>query len=159
MAAIASSPRVTHLALGEGDLGAELGIEQSPYEREWWTIRTEVLIASIAGGLNPPVGPVSVDFREVDALRSSTEALRRLGYRSRAAIHPAQVPVINEVFTPSPEEAASARAIVERYEAALAAKSGSDPRRGGADGRRSGGSGAAPHPGAGPSGAGMTPWR
>ena len=60
---------------------------------------------------------VYVDFRNLDGLRRDTEAARRDGFCSRLAIHPAQVPVINEVFTPTPEAIARARVVVAAFAA------------------------------------------
>ena len=116
--AIAGAPRVSHLAIGEADLCAELGITPSDGEPELLPLRLQLVVASAAADLAPPTGPVSTDFRDLDALRRSTEALVRLGFRARAAIHPAQVPVINEVLTPSEEEVARARRLVDAFEAA-----------------------------------------
>ena len=87
-------------------------------------MRSSVVLASAAAGIEPPVGPVSTNFRDLDALRHSTEALARLGYLGRACIHPAQAAVVNEVFTPSAEVVESARALIERYDAAVAAGEG-----------------------------------
>jgi citrate lyase subunit beta/citryl-CoA lyase len=112
--AIAEQARVWQLGLGELDLYAEVGIEPSADQRELLPIRVQVVLASAAAGLDSPIGPVSTDFRDLDALRRSTEVLRRLGFGSRWAIHPAQVPVINQVFTPSPEQVEAARRLVER---------------------------------------------
>jgi citrate lyase subunit beta/citryl-CoA lyase len=117
--AIAQEPRVWQLGLGELDLCAEVGIQPSADERELLSIRVQVVLASAAAGLARPIGPVSTDFRDLVALRGSTEALRRVGFGSRWAIHPAQVPVINETFTPTPEQLEAARRLVERYEGAL----------------------------------------
>ncbi|MEU7282232.1 CoA ester lyase [Streptomyces sp. NPDC045431] len=117
----AASPRVVQLQIGEADLCAELGMEPGEDERELLALRTHVLLASAAAGIRPPVGPVFTDYRDADALRRSTQALRRLGYRSRACIHPAQLPVVHEVFTPTPAEVERARRLVDRYEAALRA--------------------------------------
>lgn len=114
--AIASHPRVARLAIGEADLGAELQI--APASDAWMAIRAGIVVASAAAEIEPPVGPVSTDFRDLDALRASTEVLRDAGFGARAAIHPAQVPVINGVFTPDDETVARARALVERFDAA-----------------------------------------
>jgi citrate lyase subunit beta/citryl-CoA lyase len=117
--AIAKEPRVRQLGLGELDLCAEVGIEPSADERELLPIRVQVVLASAAAGLAPPIGPVSIDFRDLDALQSSTAALRRQGFGSRWAIHPAQVPVINQAFMPTPEQLEAARRLVERFDGAL----------------------------------------
>ncbi|MET7399276.1 CoA ester lyase [Dactylosporangium sp. NPDC005572] len=117
---LARAPRVARLQLGEADLRADLGLTPGPDERELLPIRSHVVVASAAAGIAPPVAPVSTDYRDLDALRSSTEALRRLGFVGRACIHPAQLPVVNEVFTPSPERLAEAADLVRRYDAAVA---------------------------------------
>jgi len=117
--AIAEQPRVWQLGLGELDLCAEVGIQPSADERELLSIRVQLVLASAAAGLPPPIGPVSTDFRDLVALRHSTDALRRVGFGSRWAIHPAQVPVINQMFTPSPEQVEAARRLVQRYDGAL----------------------------------------
>jgi citrate lyase subunit beta / citryl-CoA lyase len=117
--AIAEQPRVWQLGLGELDLCAEVGIQPTADERELLPIRVQVVLASAAAGLAPPIGAVSTDFRDLVALRRSTHALRRVGFGSRWAIHPAQVPVINQAFTPTPEQVETARRLVERYTDAL----------------------------------------
>lgn len=121
---IARGPRVVCLQIGEVDLSAELGVELGPDERELLAVRTHIVLVSAAAGIDPPVGPVSTQFTDLVTLRASTQALRRMGFRCRAAIHPAQVPVINEVFTPSSEEVERARRLVAQFDAALAAGSG-----------------------------------
>lgn len=122
---IAEAPRVRRLAIGEADLAADLGIELTPGdERELLTARAAVVLASAAAGIEPPVGPVSTDFRDLDALRSSTEHLRRMGFRGRSCIHPAQVDVVNEVFTPTGPEVERAERLVRLYDGAVAAGRG-----------------------------------
>ena len=122
---IAAAPRVRRLAIGEADLSAELGVELTlGDEREMLVARTALVLASAAAGIEPPVGPVSTDFRDLDALRTSSEQLRRLGFRGRSCIHPAQVAIVNDVFTPTPVQIERARRLVELYDAAIAAGSG-----------------------------------
>ncbi len=116
---IASHRRLTEMAIGEADMGAELGIQPSADDREWLPIRSRLLVACIAAGIEPPVGPVSVDFRDLDALRTSTEGLLRMGFRARPAIHPAQIAVINDVFTPTAKDVDAARSLVADYDLAL----------------------------------------
>ncbi|MGH2927429.1 MAG: HpcH/HpaI aldolase/citrate lyase family protein [Solirubrobacteraceae bacterium] len=123
-ARIAAAPRVSRLQVGEADLGAELGVQLGTDEREFLWVRSQVVLASAAAGIAPPVGPVSTNFRDLDRLRDSTLALKRLGFHGRACIHPAQVAVVNEVFTPTAEETGHARELVEGYEAAIAAGNG-----------------------------------
>lgn len=123
-AEIAAAPRVRQLQIGEADLCADLGIRPGDDERELLWARSAVVAASAAAGIEPPVGPVTVDYRDLDRLRASTLALCRLGFRGRACIHPAQVAVVNEVFTPTAEELRRAGTLVAAYEAALAGGDG-----------------------------------
>ena len=66
-----------------------------------------------------------MDFRNLDALRVECELARRLGYVGKVAIHPAQVAVINDVFTPAPDVVAYQRNVLEAFERAEAAGSAS----------------------------------
>ena len=116
--AIAGAPRVARLGIGEADLAAELGLRPGPAREELAPIRLQVVIASAARGIAAPAGATTTDFRDLDALRASSEALLRLGFRARTAIHPAQLAVINEVFTPSAEEIGRARRLVAAMETA-----------------------------------------
>ena len=61
------------------------------------------------------IDTVAVDFRNIAAVRRETEEARRDGFSGKMAIHPAQVPVINEVFTPTSGAVAKARAVVAAF--------------------------------------------
>ena len=65
----------------------------------------------------PAIETVYVDFRNSEGLRRDTQDARRDGFTGRLAIHPAQVPVINEVFTPSAEQIEKAKAVVAAFAA------------------------------------------
>ncbi len=121
---LARAPRVTRLQLGEADLAADLGVTPSPDGRELLWARSQAVAASAAAKIDPPIAPVSTDFRDLEALRESTRALRRLGFWGRACIHPAQIPIVHEVFAPTEEEIAKAKDVLVRYDEALAAGSG-----------------------------------
>lgn len=112
---IAAAPRVQRLQVGEADLRADLGVTLGPDESELLHVRSQVVLASAAAGIAPPIAPVSTNFRDLDAYRASTEALGRLGFVGRACIHPAQVPVANHVFTPSDDEVARAEDLLRRF--------------------------------------------
>lgn len=123
-AQIAAGPRVVRLQVGEVDLAADCGIELGPDGTELAWVRAQVVLASAAARIEAPMAPVTADFNDLDRLRASTEALRRLGYGSRACIHPAQVAVVNEIFTPAAAETERARSVVERFERAEQAGDG-----------------------------------
>ncbi|MFI0353355.1 HpcH/HpaI aldolase/citrate lyase family protein [Actinomadura sp. 9N407] len=120
---IAAAPRVDRLQLGEADLAADLGVTLGPDESELLWARSQVVAASAAARLHPPIAPVSTEFRDLEAFRTTTLRLKRLGFRGRACIHPAQLPVVAEVFTPTPAELDRARSLLAGYEASLAAGS------------------------------------
>lgn len=120
---LARHPRVRQLGIGEADLAAELGI--APDELAvLGPIRAQLVIASAAAGINAPTGPVHLDLRDLEGLRASTLALKRAGFGARSAIHPDQVAVIEDVFTPTSVEADRARDAVEAWDAAVAAGTG-----------------------------------
>lgn len=115
---------VTRLQLGEADLASSLGLDVSDGEEELLPARHRVVLAAAAAGLEPPVGSVSREVADLERLRGSTERLRRLGFLGRAVIHPAQIAVVHQVFTPSEEALNQARQLVSAYEAAVAQGSG-----------------------------------
>jgi citrate lyase subunit beta / citryl-CoA lyase len=78
--------------------------------------RSVCLYAAAAAKL-PAIETVYVDFRNSDGLRRDTEASRRDGFTGRLAIHPAQVPVINDVFTPTSAQIEKAKSVVAAFAA------------------------------------------
>ncbi len=127
-AEIAAGPRVRHLQLGEVDLAADLGVRPGPEGWELLHARSTVVTASAAAGIDPPPGPVSTEFRDLAAFTAETERLARLGFSGRACIHPAQVGPVERVFTPSAEELAAARDVLDRLAAGSGVAVGADGR-------------------------------
>ena len=121
---IAGLPRVLRLHIGEYDLCAATGVQPGPDEAETAWARSMVVFASSEAGIDPPVGPVSTEVRDQAAFLVSTQRAARQGFLGRACIHPAQLPVVHEVFTPTPAAVARARALLEAYDAAISAGSG-----------------------------------
>jgi citrate lyase subunit beta/citryl-CoA lyase len=117
--ALARTPRLTTFGIGEVDLLADLRITRSDRSAAAVDgLRSQVVLHCAAAGLAAPVAPTSTAFRDLEAFAETTRLLHDLGFRSRTAIHPAQVPVIHDVLTPSDEEVAGARDVVRRFEAA-----------------------------------------
>jgi citrate lyase subunit beta/citryl-CoA lyase len=110
------SSRLSHLAIGEADLAADLGMPPPADAAGLVPLRVQVVVASAACRLAPPTGPVDTDVRDLTALAESSRALRRLGFGSRSAIHPTQVPVIEEAFTPTAVEVARARELLAEHD-------------------------------------------
>jgi citrate lyase beta subunit len=113
---IAAQPRVAVLLVGAVDLGAELGLEPGPDRSELLYARSKVVVDSAAAGIRPPIDIVHLDLHDAEGLEAECRAGRALGFRGKACIHPAQVPVVNRVFAPSEAELAWARGVVEAYE-------------------------------------------
>ena len=108
-----SHERVTNVSLGEADLSADLGVGD---EAGLLYARSRVVAAARAAGLSAPVQSVYTDVRDLEGLRRSTRDGKNLGFLGRSAIHPAQLPVINEVFTPTEEEVSGAEELLSRLE-------------------------------------------
>jgi citrate lyase subunit beta/citryl-CoA lyase len=119
-----SSARLIGLTWGPEDLSAELGAEANREAdgtlTEPYRIARAMCLYGAAAAKVPAIETVFVDFRNSEGLRRDTEMARRDGFTGRLAIHPAQVPVINAVFTPTSEQIEKAKAVV----AAFAAKPG-----------------------------------
>jgi citrate lyase subunit beta / citryl-CoA lyase len=108
-AEIAAHPAVTGLALGESDLASELGTRSDAVLDH---ARVRLLYAALAAGLPPPMLSAYPNIRDLAGLRTDTERGRALGWVGRVAVHPTQLPVIAEVFRPSPEETRWAREVL-----------------------------------------------
>ena len=115
---IATGPRVTRLQLGEADLRADLGTSGVAGETTTQFARSMAVFASAAAGINPPVAAVSTNFKDLDAYRKSSQDFKEWGYFGRACIHPAQIDIANEIFTPNADELAAAQDILDRLAAA-----------------------------------------
>jgi len=116
-----ASPRLIGLTWGPEDLSAELGAEANRDTAgqltEPYRLARSMCLYGAAAAKLPAIETVYVDFRNSEGLRRDTQDARRDGFTGRLAIHPAQVPVINEVFTPSPEQIAKAKAVVAAFAA------------------------------------------
>jgi len=110
---ISKAPRVSRLQLGETDLRADLGITTLLDETSLQFARSMAVFASAAAGIDSPVAAVSTNFSDLEAFRRSTQEYKSWGFFGRACIHPSQVPIVNEVFTPSDEEVAAAQEIID----------------------------------------------
>jgi citrate lyase subunit beta/citryl-CoA lyase len=117
-----ASGRLAGLAWGAEDLAACLGAEANrgqdgAYLAPYVLARSLALFAAGAAE-TVAIDTVYLNFRDLAQFRLECEAARRDGFAAKMAIHPAQAEIINEVFTPSPQALARARAIVAAFEAA-----------------------------------------
>jgi citrate lyase subunit beta/citryl-CoA lyase len=117
----ASMPRLAGLTWGAEDLSAELGAARKRDADGHWTdafrfVRAQTLLVAHARGVWA-IDTLYADFRDVEGTKRAAEAARADGFAGMLAIHPSQVPLINAAFTPSEEELAYARAIVDAFAA------------------------------------------
>jgi citrate lyase subunit beta / citryl-CoA lyase len=111
---IASAPGVAGISLGESDLRSETGALEAGLD---WP-RGRIVNAAVAAGLPRPPQSVYPQLHDDEGLARSCARGRELGHLGRAAIHPAQLPIIEQAYLPTEEELEQARATVERVEAA-----------------------------------------
>jgi citrate lyase subunit beta/citryl-CoA lyase len=119
-----ADPRIVALTLGGEDFALSVGM--LPTAEGLFMPKQQLAIAARAAGILPLgfIGTVA-DYKDLDAFRETVRRSRRLGFRGASVIHPAQIPILNEEFAPSADEAASARKIVAAYDEAVAAGRGS----------------------------------
>ena len=117
-----ASARLTGLTWGAEDLSADLGAQANrdsdglfldPYR-----LARSLCLAGAASAGVQAIDTVYVDFRNEAGLRRETEDARRDGFTAKMAIHPGQVAIINEVFTPTAEAIAHAKRVVDAFAAA-----------------------------------------
>lgn len=116
-----ASKRLIGMTWGPEDLSAELGAEANRNEHgqltEPYRLARNICLYGAAVAKIPAIETVYVDFRNSEGLRRDTEEARRDGFTGRLAIHPAQVPIINDVFTPTPEQIEKAKAVIAAFAA------------------------------------------
>jgi citrate lyase subunit beta / citryl-CoA lyase len=119
----AAHPRVVAIGLGSSDYTIAAGMEAGGQGNALASFL--VVNAAKAAGVEPlGLTGAIVGFSDLDAFRRSAEDSRAMGLRGAPCVHPSQVPILNEVFSPTAQELERARRIVEEYERALAAGEG-----------------------------------
>jgi citrate lyase subunit beta/citryl-CoA lyase len=109
------------MSWGAEDLSAALGAS-TKYDSDgslsftYKLARSLCLAGAVAAGVQPVDG-IFADFRDEEGLRNEAQSARREGFTGKLAIHPAQVALINEAFTPSEDEIRHAGEIVAAFEA------------------------------------------
>lgn len=109
---------VARIALGNIDLATELGVDPQDDEAMRY-VRSRLVVASAAAGLPAPLDGVTTDVVDGSVAGAHARRARRLGMGGKLCVHPRQVTEVNAAFSPSAEELAWARKIVEREADAL----------------------------------------
>lgn len=114
-------PRMEGLTWGAEDLSAAIGAQATRDSdgrlTDVFRLARATTILAASSAHVPAIDTVFPDFRDLEAFRRSCEEAARDGFSACMAIHPAQVPVINDVFTPAPEAIAEAENIVAAFAA------------------------------------------
>jgi citrate lyase subunit beta/citryl-CoA lyase len=110
---IATAPGVGAIGLGEADLSSELATAGEP-ALAW--VRSRIVVAASAAGLDPPMMSVHPDVADLAGLAESCRRGRELGLLGRAAIHPRQLPVIRDAFRPDAAAVRDAHALLAALE-------------------------------------------
>ncbi|MEL6239171.1 MAG: CoA ester lyase [Pseudomonadota bacterium] len=111
--------RLVAMSWGAEDLSSALGAREQrrpdgEYAHTYEMARSLCLLGAVAAGV-APIETVQPEFRDLEALEARAQTLRAAGFRGMLAIHPAQIAPINTAFTPSPEEIAHARIVVQAF--------------------------------------------
>ena len=104
---------VTALSLGEADLQSDLrASDESVLE----FCRNTIVVAAKAAGLKQPSQSVFPNTKDAEGLRASTLQAKSAGFFGRSVIHPSQIEIVNEIFTPSETELAQAKELLQWYD-------------------------------------------
>ena len=136
----AASARLEGLVFGPGDFAASMGMplahigefdrhDESYPGHRWHAVMQTIVAAARAHGLRCMDGPYAA-YKDAEGLARSSRIARSLGFDGKQCIHPSQVAVVNTTFSPSDEDVQSARALVDAYEAAVAAGQGAATHEG-----------------------------
>ena len=117
--------RIKRLAFGGGDYTLDLNYQWEADEAVLAYARAKLSHASRLGDLEPPIDTVVLQIKDNDRFLQSARQGKQFGFGGKLCIHPDQIPLTHEIFTPSEAEIAHARAVVAAFEAAEAAGSAS----------------------------------
>jgi citrate lyase subunit beta / citryl-CoA lyase len=126
----ASSPRLEALIFGMGDYSASQQMNLRGFGGEGYSgdifhyPRFRVAMAARAAGLDPVDGPFA-NFKDIDGYKREARLAFMIGFSGKWAIHPAQIPLATEIFSPTPEAVARARELTQAYAKAVSEGIGS----------------------------------
>lgn len=116
---IAALEGVLAIAIGTVDLAAELGLGELPDGLELLHVRSRLVLACALVGI-PAIDGVHLRVGDSDALSREARRARALGFAAKLCIHPAQLDVVRDAFTPAAAELERAQRVVDAYELSLA---------------------------------------
>ena len=114
-----ASPRVVALGFGAEDYAKDVEVQRTESGEEVYLPRSMIPVIAKAADI-VALDAVYVQFRDIEGLRKDAEVGLRLGYKGKFSIHPAQLEIINTVFSPWPEDVEYARRVVQAWDQAQA---------------------------------------
>ncbi len=120
---VAAHPRVVAMYFGAEDFVADMGGVRTAASTEVLYARSRIALAARVAGI-AAIDQVVVAYRDDDAFLEDARVGRSIGYAGKLCIHPSQVALANQVFSPSAQEVAQARALVAAYDDAVRAGRG-----------------------------------
>jgi len=110
---------ISMVSFGAADFTLDLGIGLTRDGKELDYPRSRIPIACRAAGIIPPIDtPWMVDLKDMDGLIADARKAKAFGFQGKIVIHPNQIQPCHDVFTPTEEEIAYAKAVIEAFEAA-----------------------------------------
>jgi citrate lyase subunit beta/citryl-CoA lyase len=116
-AELAAAPRVARLVFGATDFLADIGSPGTTDGPATALARGMLVLTSRAAGIGAPVDCVHTALDDEEGLRRGALGARELGFFGKSVIHPRQIPVVHDVFSPTDEELAAARRVLDHVEA------------------------------------------
>lgn len=115
-----ASRRTKTISLGDEDFCLDLGIEPTKDAQEVFFAKAKLVLVATAVGIAPLglMGTIS-DFSDLDGFRASAVRAKNMGFKGASAIHPNQIKILNEVFSPSQQEVEHARNVVKIFQGSL----------------------------------------
>ncbi len=116
-----ATPRLRTLLFGPADMAKDLGLEGSRDGAEFLYIRSSLVVAARAAGLEGPIDGPFLRLDDDDGCLAAARHARDLGFQGKMVLHPRQLPIVADAFRPTDRELERARAVVEAFDAAEAA--------------------------------------
>ena len=117
--------RMRRVSFGAGDFTRDMNLVWTGLEQELAYARSRIVLASRAAGIEAPIDTVFIDLKDRVHLEISTQKALEFGFQGKLCIHPDQVGLVNDVFTPDEAEVTRAKKIIAAFKEAEASGSAS----------------------------------
>ncbi|XP_019646560.1 PREDICTED: citrate lyase subunit beta-like protein, mitochondrial [Branchiostoma belcheri] len=107
--------RLAAVTFGSDDFCADIGASRTSDAKELMYARQKVVVTAKAFGIQA-IDLVSIDFKDTESLRRQAEEGAKMGFTGKQVIHPLQVPIVQQAFSPSPERVVWARGLIQAFQ-------------------------------------------